>query len=1265
MRTSKSITIPIWVKTGFVLINLILLLSGLWFYKTQQESERQEVEEHLKAIVKLKADELSKWQAERMADAAVLIQRDDIIELVENLFINPSSQIVSDIKKRLKPIKEQYHYHDILIVDTEKQIRLSLSGNEAFHLDETLLQEASVSENKPLWTGLHIEPLYPFPHLSVIAPLFTQDEKHKYIGAIILISDANQFLYPLIQSWPTPSKTSETLLIQRDGDDVLFLNELRHRKDTALKLRIPVSRADLPAAMAVEGKKGIVEGKDYRNVEVIAAIRQVNNFPWFIIAKIDKAEAFAQLRFRSILILILILGTMAIVIITWLVLRQRRLKTFYQELYQSETDIRQEIEQSEKALKESQRQLVTLMSNLPGMAYQCKNDPHWTMKFVSQGCQKLTGYTAEDLIDNARISYAEIIHPDDHQIVWNNIQEAIKRRESFQLTYRILTADGNEKWVWEKGKAVFTSKDKADMLEGFITDITDRKQTEEALRQSEEKYRNLVENINDVLFTTNEKGIITYISPPIKIIIGFNPEQIIGKPFQEFLHQEDLSKIKQQFQKVMMGEIEASDYRLITKTGEIRWIRSSSRPILKEDKPVGLQGMLTDITEKKRAEIIQTIQYNITQATIQTADINKLFEVVRNELSHLVDTANFALVLYDKQHGKLNALFGKDKKSPIPESWDVNKSITGRVVLQKKSLLLTKKKIQNLAEKGEIKIIGTVPEIWLGIPLFAEQNVIGALVIQNYDNPKAYNKETVKIMEVTTTVLGSFINRKRAEAERERLSAAIEQAVESVVITDPQGTIEYVNPAFEKLTGYSREESIGQNPNILNSGKQDKQFYKNMWDTISSGNIWQGRIINRRKDGSLFTEEATISPVFDFKKKIVHYVAVKRDISKELELEQQYRQAQKMESIGRLAGGIAHDFNNMLGVILGYSEMSLAKLDPSDALYTTLQEIHKAGLRSADLTNQLLAFARKQTIAPKVLNLNDIVSNMLKMLRRLIGEDIKLNFKPGADLWSIKIDPAQIDQILANLTVNARDAIKGNGNITIETENISIDETYTQNHIYTKPGLYVLLIISDDGSGMDTETLTQIFEPFFTTKPTGEGTGLGLATVYGIVKQNEGSINVYSEPGEGTTFKIYFPRYLGSELVDQVKEIKETPKGRGESILLVEDETAILELAQIILESMNYKVLSTNSAMEAINIAQNHTKKIDLLITDVVMPEMNGKDLSNKIQEFFPEIRTIFMSGYTADAIVNRGVLDEGVNFIGKPFSIEALAVKVREVLDQ
>ena len=384
-----------------------------------------------------------------------------------------------------------------------------------------------------------------------------------------------------------------------------------------------------------------------------------------------------------------------------------------------------------------------------------------------------------------------------------------------------------------------------------------------------------------------------------------------------------------------------------------------------------------------------------------------------------------------------------------------------------------------------------------------------------------------------------------------------------------------------------------------------------------------------------------------------------------VQLQEQLVQAQKMESVGRLAGGVAHDFNNMLGVILGYLELAKDDIESPQLLHTDLMEIEKAAMRSANLTRQLLAFARNQPIAPQTLNLNEVVSGMLKMLKRLIGEDINLVWKPAEDLWPIYMDQSQIDQILANLCINARDAIDGTGQLLISTERVTIDENYCQNNREAIPGEYAQLIISDTGCGMDRETLDHLFEPFFTTKSVGEGTGLGMATVYGIVKQNKGFINVYSEQGQGTTVKIYLPRYCGNDEPVMKENLSDPDLQGDETILLIEDDPSVLEMSKTMLERLGYSVLTAALPNEAIELVRKHTGNINLIISDVIMPDMNGQELFTHLLRFDPELKVLFTSGYTANIIAHHGVLDADVKFIEKPYTRTTLGKKVREILDQ
>ncbi len=479
-----------------------------------------------------------------------------------------------------------------------------------------------------------------------------------------------------------------------------------------------------------------------------------------------------------------------------------------------------------------------------------------------------------------------------------------------------------------------------------------------------------------------------------------------------------------------------------------------------------------------------------------------------------------------------------------------------------------------------------------------------------------------------------------------------------------------INEGFTRLTGYTREDVIGRTSleiDIWNDPADRQKLVEELRKNGFCENLEAGF---RLKDGRV--KPALMSARIIGLKGVAHIISITRSIAalKEAEaekarLQEKLAQAQKIESIGRLAGGVAHDFNNMLSVILGYTELILDQPDIPRSIHAGLTEIRKAARRSAELTGQLLAFARKQPIAPRSLDLNDTVAGMLRMLRRLIGENIKLAWVPGSALWTVKMDPAQVDQILANLCVNARDAIAEAGMITIETANTVLDEAYCADRPGFVPGRYVALSVSDNGCGMDASTLRQIFEPFFTTKPLGRGTGLGLPMIYGIVKQNNGLINIYSEPGQGTVVKIYLPPVVGEALAPaRAPGDPDKRQGGGETILLVEDEPSILNLAKLMLEKLGYSVLAAATPGRALEMALTHPGRIDLLVSDVVMPEMSGPDLAQRLSSSHPGLKRLFMSGYTADRIARHGVLEEGVHFIQKPFCLEELAGKVRAVLD-
>jgi PAS domain S-box-containing protein len=516
-------------------------------------------------------------------------------------------------------------------------------------------------------------------------------------------------------------------------------------------------------------------------------------------------------------------------------------------------------------------------------------------------------------------------------------------------------------------------------------------------------------------------------------------------------------------------------------------------------------------------------------------------------------------------------------------------------------------------------------------------------------------------------MLGTYLDiteRKQAEASRDRLATAVEQASETIVITNTEGTILYANPAFEKTSGYTRAEALGQNPRVLKSGKQDAGFYRRMWEVLNRGEIWNGHFINKRKNGTLYEEEANISPVRDPAGKIINFVAVKRDVTREVQLEAQFRQAQKMEAIGQLAGGVAHDFNNILAAIQiqsdllkNYGGLSTEQTSLADGICRSVQ-------CATALTRQLLLFSRREVFQPGDLDLNETIATTAKMLKRMLGETIEMQLKLAAAPLFLHADAGMLDQVLMNLCVNARDAMPGGGQLIIEAAAVELDELAVAQSVQARSGSFVRLSVSDCGCGIPSEILPQIFEPFFTTKDVGKGTGLGLATVFGIVQQHQGWINVYSEVGHGTTFRIYLPRLTGNVVVKSLPTLA-AMRGGHETILLAEDDPALRVAVRKALSQLGYRILEAPTGVKALEVWNANRNEIRLLLTDLVMPDgMTGKDLARRLQQENPKLKVIYMSGYSAEVVGRDFPLAEDVNFLTKPFPAQKLAQTIRDRLD-
>nr|NJM00949.1 PAS domain S-box protein [Desulfobacula sp.] len=812
---------------------------------------------------------------------------------------------------------------------------------------------------------------------------------------------------------------------------------------------------------------------------------------------------------------------------------------------------------------------------------------------------------------------------------------------------------------------VFALKQQVKRKTLSLTESSDRYQIL-AARQAK-----MVANIGDVIVIIDKGGIIRYKSPNVEKRFGWKPEALIGTSAWDKIHPDDLASARTFFDKIMQepDAVGTMAFRYKHGAGGYRWIEFTGTGLFHDPDIGGLLGNYQDITERKQEEDVLLF---LAQSSSSRAD-EPFFDLLAR---YLAQTLGMDFVCIDRLEGAgLRARTVSvwcDGHFEDNVSYELKDTPCGDVV--GKTVCCFAAGVRRSFPRDQV-LQDLCAESYAGVTLFDHTGapigliaVIGRKPLTN----RTLAENVLKLVAVRAAGEMERLDAEQALKESEaRFRLLYEKAPLGYQSLDENGRFIQVNQTWLDTLGYTWEDVIGKSfADFLHPDWQD-HFKQNFPRFKAIGEIMGVEFEMMKKDGAFiqvsFNGKIARDQNGNFQQThcILHDITARKQAEAEKEkLQDQLLQAQKMESVGRLAGGVAHDFNNMLGVILGHAEMALEEVKENHPLYADLKEIQAAAQRSADLTRQLLTFARKQMISPKILHLNRTVQQMITMLHRLIGEDIDLIWKPAEDLWPVKMDPSQIDQILANLCVNARDAITGVGKITIETGMKTFDPAYCAEHTGFVPGDFVLLALSDNGCGMDRKTLDSLFEPFFTTKDLGKGTGLGLAMVYGIVRQNNGFINVYSEPGKGTVFRIYLPRYLSGDEAAGISPPAEPAPGGNETILLVEDEAAILGLARVMLERMGYGVLAASSPAEALRQARAHTGKIDLLMTDVVMPEMNGRDLAVQLAKLYPDLKLLFMSGYTANVIAHHGVLDEGVCFIQKPFSKNDLALKLREALN-
>jgi len=773
-------------------------------------------------------------------------------------------------------------------------------------------------------------------------------------------------------------------------------------------------------------------------------------------------------------------------------------------------------------------------------------------------------------------------------------------------------------------------------------DITARKQTENALRESDEKFHQLADNITDAFWIRSpDLHKVHYVSPAFERIWGRSVNTLYANPqqWEDFILAEDRERVVAAFA-ALAGDAPSLDieYRIVRPDDEVRWIHVRGFQVRDDAKKlIRHTGIVTDITERKRSEEAFRESQERFSGAFEFAPIGVAL-VAPNGLWLKVNKALCDLVGYSE--GELLTRTFQDITHPADLEADlenVRRLIAGEI----RSYQM---------EKRYIHAHGHFVTVLLNVSMVRD----------------AQNQPLYFIAQIQ-----DISERKRAEETVRLLGSAVQQSKESILITDaeldlPGPKILFVNPAFTKMTGYTAEEAIGKTPRILQGPRTDKAVLSRLRQNLKEGEAFEGEAINYRKGGQEFDLEWQIAPFREVGGNITHFVAIQRDITERKLLETRLLQSQKLETVGKLAGGIAHEFNSILTAIIGQSELLLVELPEGSPLTKNATEISRAATRAATLTRQLLAYGRKQILQPETLDLNVVLASMEGVFRHLMGGDVQIQIVPFPGLKAVTADAGQIEQVIMNLAMNARDAMPNGGKLTLETANISFDSESIGRYPELKTGDYVMLAVTDTGAGISEAVKARVFEPFFSTKGVGGGTGLGLSTCYGIIKQSGGHISVYSEAGRGATFKIYLPQVETAAKAPMPRLTSlDLPRGT-ETILLVEDDPALREMAGTLLKRLGYTVWVAANGIEALSLKQQRgIGHIDLLFTDVVMPHMSGKELADRVRALFPHTRILFTSAYTENAIVHQGVLDKGVTLLQKPFTPSALAHKLRQVLDQ
>ncbi|MBI5640577.1 MAG: response regulator [Nitrospirae bacterium] len=1162
-KTNANWSDPWRVIAVFLFLTAIMAAIGATAFHFLSGIRHRQINEQLSAVADLKAKQVEDWLEERRLDVQGHIEKSFFSEAFINWRSGGDAGLAERLRSRMDSLRMVYGYVSIELLDMKGRGLLFSgphhhSGPNMHHQD---LLHRTVEEREPIFIDLH-KGSDGAVHLVYMMAI--EDAKKTAAGVAVFTIDPSIRLFPLIRSWPNASESGETLIVRREGDEVVFLNELRHRENTAVSIRIPMSNMDVPAVQAILHGPGLYKGRDYRGVPVLTSIRPVSGTPWLLVAKIDQEEAHKEIMNLAISSSLL---TLAAILISGVLLGQAWRQQRMQEALASA---------EQKRIIEEERRITVDFLRLVNESGSRDEMIRSAVTFFQQqsGCEavgirmKKDGdypyYEARGFTPEFVLAENSLCSKDDEG---NRILDSIGNPVVECMCGNVICGrfDPSKPFFTPQGN--FWTNSTTELL--ATTDETDR-QARTRNRCNGEGYESVAliglgsggKRIGLLQLNDRRRG---HFSPELiarwERLAGY-----LAVALAKFQAEEEMHSSEQLYRSLFNNMLNGFAY---------------CRMLYDQDRP-------TDF-----------IYLSVNDAFVT---LTGLKEVVGRKVTEVIPGI----------------------RQTSPELFE----IYGRVALTARP------------ERFETYVAAL--DMWFSISVYS---------------PK--KEHFVAVFDVIT-------ERKRAEealVESERkYRSLVDHALVGVYRSSLEGTFLYVNEAMAKIFECASADEMLAQPVLSRYRRPGERltFIEGLKDKgmISSYEI--GITTGPGKEKTII-----ISAVLEGE--IISGMVM--DLTEQKRLEAQLRQAQKMEAIGTLAGGIAHDFNNILSAIVGYGQLLHMKMKADDPLRINVEQILDAADRAATLTHSLLAFSRKQIISVKPVDVNDLLRRVEKFLIRIIGEDISVRTVLGETRMTVMADSSQIEQVLMNLATNARDAMPRGGTFTLETGCVELDESFVERHGYGKPGAYARFSVTDSGVGMDEETRRRIFEPFFTTKELGRGTGLGLALVYGIVKQHDGYIDVYSEPGKGSAFRIYLPLVAGpgEENLRRPEASPPSPliTGGTETILMAEDDPALRKLTRVILEDAGYTLIVAEDGEDAVRKFQEHMDEVRLVILDVIMPRKNGREAYEEIRNIRPDIKAIFASGYTADKVNLEGMLEPGFELLLKPVTPRDLLKKVREVLDR